>query len=532
MKRFVLCFALLTVLSGGQVGADLIYNPSLGTLPSSQGWTHFVDDPPPGDGLSESNYTLAGGSLMQGDTGGPNVDNFNLQSYESVGLAYDFATAQVTVFADLQIITSTLTHPNPPGPVSNRRAGWSIQVTDGAGRLVLLFVGESALFLLGKNEESTGPIPFDTTDAVHEYELLINSSGANLFVDNIQQASLAFNQFRLDGQAFANRMSIGDLTVNERSSSKLNGFRITVVPIPEPSTIILFGVGVLSILGIGWRRRKKEEGKRMLMKPHLLLYLAILGMVCGVHQAEAIPITNGLVGYWPADGTPNDSSGNNNHGTLVNGATFAAGIVGQAFSFDGVNDSVSVPKAANMNLASGSIATWILSTVNTETVDVFLSFADGSVNGSNALSMAILDTGQIRVLKAFNGAFTYVGTTVETFALNQWHHTTFTIDSSGNKLYVNGVQQSLSYDFGGASNTDFLDDIFSNIVSFDIGKSNIVNFQRHFSGRIDEVALYNRALSPSEVAANAAIPEPSTIALFGIGILGFLGMGWRRRRTT
>ncbi len=37
------------------------YDASLGTLPSAQGWTHFVDDPAPIDGLSEANYQVLGG---------------------------------------------------------------------------------------------------------------------------------------------------------------------------------------------------------------------------------------------------------------------------------------------------------------------------------------------------------------------------------------------------------------------------------------------------------------------------------------
>ncbi len=42
-------------------GQTLEYDASLGTLPSGQGWIHFVDDPPPIDGLTEANYTVAAG---------------------------------------------------------------------------------------------------------------------------------------------------------------------------------------------------------------------------------------------------------------------------------------------------------------------------------------------------------------------------------------------------------------------------------------------------------------------------------------
>ena len=47
-----------------------------------------------------------------------------------------------------------------------------------------------------------------------------------------------------------------------------------------------------------------------------------------------------MIGWWPGDGNANDIMGSND-GTPVNGATFAAGLIGQAFSLDGVDDSVS-----------------------------------------------------------------------------------------------------------------------------------------------------------------------------------------------
>lgn len=51
---------------------------------------------------------------------------------------------------------------------------------------------------------------------------------------------------------------------------------------------------------------------------------------------------SGLINWWPGDGNTNDIQGNNN-GTLQNDATFELGLVGQAFSFDGDGDFVSLP---------------------------------------------------------------------------------------------------------------------------------------------------------------------------------------------
>ena len=68
--------------------------------------------------------------------------------------------------------------------------------------------------------------------------------------------------------------------------------------------------------------------------------------------------TSGLVSYWLADGDPDDAA-DSNDGTLVNGATFASGKFGQAFSLDGVDDYVSVPDSPNLRLgASQTVAAW------------------------------------------------------------------------------------------------------------------------------------------------------------------------------
>src|SRR5207244_7730303 len=65
-----------------------------------------------------------------------------------------------------------------------------------------------------------------------------------------------------------------------------------------------------------------------------------------------------MIGWWPGDGDANDIE-NGNNGTLENGTTFAAGEVGQAFSFDGVNDRVSVPDSPLMHLTRFSLDAWV-----------------------------------------------------------------------------------------------------------------------------------------------------------------------------
>lgn len=75
-----------------------------------------------------------------------------------------------------------------------------------------------------------------------------------------------------------------------------------------------------------------------------------------------VPAPSGMVSWWPGDGNAGDIAGGN-HGTLVNGATFAPGMVGQAFSFDGTDDAVEVSDAPNLNLIEQiTIDAWVYPT--------------------------------------------------------------------------------------------------------------------------------------------------------------------------
>ena len=75
-----------------------------------------------------------------------------------------------------------------------------------------------------------------------------------------------------------------------------------------------------------------------------------------------MPLLAGLVSHWTADNTANDAVGGN-HGSLVSGATYAAGQIGQAFSFDGINDRVQVQDSESLRLTGSlTIEAWIKAT--------------------------------------------------------------------------------------------------------------------------------------------------------------------------
>ncbi len=260
------------------------------------------------------------------------------------------------------------------------------------------------------------------------------------------------------------------------------------------------------------------------MKCVTVFCLTVLAVVFGrVCPTEAIPITNGLIGYWSGDGTSNDLSGQNNHGTLQNGATFDTGIVDQAFRFNG-SSYVEVPDSsfwtftgdftihlwANFqSLGSGTV-------FNPEVIFIGHNEGSGATNkwffalGGRQLNFHInrLGPGVFLVKSSFNPN------------LNQWYN--LAVARSGNTytIYVDGQVG------GSESDSTVIPDAN---VPLRIGRNpNEAAFG--LNGVMDEVAIYNRALSESEIQQLAAIPEPSTLALFTIATCGILGLGYRRRR--
>ena len=86
----------------------------------------------------------------------------------------------------------------------------------------------------------------------------------------------------------------------------------------------------------------------------LVLFLATsLLMVLSDHASGE----DGLIGYWKLDdGTATDSSGNNNHGTLIGGPTPTTGQIGGALNFDGVDDYINVPNSPSLDAGLGNNA--------------------------------------------------------------------------------------------------------------------------------------------------------------------------------
>src|SRR2546425_5494647 len=129
------------------------------------------------------------------------------------------------------------------------------------------------------------------------------------------------------------------------------------------------------------------------MKVQTGIWIALLGLTALAVGSQVlgeapvpvcVPPPSGMVSWWPGDGNANDIVDGNN-GTLQGGATFAPGLVGQAFSLDGINAFVDAGNASNLQVSSGdfTVDTWVNFNA--------LSHPPGANSGAPAGDMSIVD---------------------------------------------------------------------------------------------------------------------------------------------
>jgi len=247
------------------------------------------------------------------------------------------------------------------------------------------------------------------------------------------------------------------------------------------------------------------------------IYALLLGLLLiPVLGANAqVNLSNGLVAYYPFNGSFNDASGNGNHGTAVNGATFSTDQWGNANSaafFDGVNDYVTVPAAPSLtarrhfSLAfrykpSSSAYDQILiakanyiGTSGLDNVQYHIAVFGGSRVGNNALRFVTTHNGN-NCTNNSSGSAHNQHTFSDTPTLNQWYCVVMTFDSGVKKIYVDGVLKGQAT-LTGYANNDAPDSCANGILRFGVWWTGDPLWYR---GMLDEVRIYNRVLTTCEI---------------------------------
>ncbi len=196
------------------------------------------------------------------------------------------------------------------------------------------------------------------------------------------------------------------------------------------------------------------------------------------NRPPVIP-ASGIVSWWTGDATADDVIGSSN-GILVNGTSIGQGKVSGALSFDGTDDYVELP---TMNLGNTfSVEFWMYPTSTYAPQNLVSNSASGGNYGE------LLLVGNGTSLSYWLGG-EKARTPSGSIEQNKWSHVGLTHDGYKTRLYINGVLQGTSDPYLMTFNNPLrLGATFDNSLS-------------KFKGLLDEVSLYDRALSDVELLA-------------------------------
>jgi len=243
-------------------------------------------------------------------------------------------------------------------------------------------------------------------------------------------------------------------------------------------------------------------------------YIPQLGITDNALQLNVQP--NGLVGYWPLENsaggaTAFDESANANNGTYTAGSGTTAGKVGNAFNDSNGTQYVSIPDNASHTVGNKmTISAWVNNSGSSGQPTIVSKWQYNPNAGSWAFQTTPSPT-NLRMFVKANGSddgVNYVDSTNAAMAFGTWYFVTMVYDGTlANeervKLYLNGTQLSTT------TNGTIPTTITASSHEMRIG--DFAGLNRYWSGGLDEVKFYSRALTQTEIAAeyqasNAGIP--------------------------
>jgi hypothetical protein len=234
------------------------------------------------------------------------------------------------------------------------------------------------------------------------------------------------------------------------------------------------------------------------------------------------------VGYWNFDegsgNTAADSSENGNTGTLNNGPVWVDGKFGKALGFDGVDDYVQVSQSSSLDVTDQiTVETWVYPR----------AYVDNTGMVSHIISRCDYSGGHIYVLSMYPDShkasfsvnpYPDEQPSVADLQLNAWTHLAMTYDGASVKLYVNGQFDS-SYAQSGPIETT------SNWLAIGCkptGPWGGPGTYAYFNGMIDEIKIYNRALSQQEIQTDMGVSSPAEAHDIAVKSAVLGGSSWWR----
>ena len=250
--------------------------------------------------------------------------------------------------------------------------------------------------------------------------------------------------------------------------------------------------------------------KPIIIIPVLCVIPLVLGYFLGIKDEERLSngdtetdlkkepefLKEGLVAYYPFNGNAKDESGNNHHATVNGGATLTAdrfGSASKAYSFDGIDDSIDSNDAINIPLDLFTYSIWVQpdNFQEGETWETFVSRAVVPEDKKNLNWFGMPHHENPRSLRLHTSRTGWLDSTQGVVAFNQWSHFIGTYDGTTAKIYLNGQLVAEGTTSPAPPSTSY---------KFYIGRNYSIN-PEFLSGLVDDVRIYNRALSAEEVKA-------------------------------
>ena len=310
-------------------------------------------------------------------------------------------------------------------------------------------------FDVGNNRLSSYALPTSTTPIEQEWHFLVGTydgTNARIYVDGILEDIVPYNETLL--------YDTGTMQFGHRPTSR--------------NYSVLFFKGVIDDIRIYNYAINETE--------ILELY------------NEQKPYNDCLVAYYPFNGNANDESGNGNDGTEVGGVSYQEGICGTGAEFDGIDDYLTVPISSSLS-----------SITNQATIAMFVKYTEPvnprsyclwryGTTVNNVTSSAKIGGGDniLYALHYSNGqglGGVYVKS-INPLVENQWYHIALCYDGTKEQLFINGELQDE------VASTVILDTPDDRLW---FGRNGYAANPKYYNGIIDEIRIYNRALTETEI---------------------------------
>jgi len=252
-------------------------------------------------------------------------------------------------------------------------------------------------------------------------------------------------------------------------------------------------------------------------------------------------LANNPIAYWrlgettgsvATDLSPNGLNGTYTGGVLLNQPGAISSDTDRSVSLDGTTGFVSVASDPRLNQLTNNftIEAWIHPgdplPGNLDPLPAFRIVSTRSFEPPSQRGFAFsVESDNTLWFMAFAVKDYHSGVVVPRDA---WSNVAVTFDAANTaRFYVNGVLRSTITGSAPA---------FQNSSSLDIGREPILSalgIQSYFNGGIDDVAIYNQALSAADINQHylASTPEPSSVMLAAFGFIGLAAWGFRSQRT-